>query len=1060
MNATEQAGREPSASAGGTGLIAYFAGNSIAANLLMVLILVSGVVAGLRVAVEDYPEFDWRTVTITVVAPGSSPREVEEDIVRRVEEGVIGFEGVQRVVSTSTEGLGTVQVELTTFANADEVLNDVKQAVDNIENFPPPNAELPDVKLTRINREALTLAVSSEVLNEDDLRRAAEDVHKELLQLPSTAQVDLFGTRDREISIELSEEELRRYGLSLAEVANTVRRASLNITSGELTTEAGSVVLHTVAKRTRGEDFAGIPVFTALDGTIVTLGNVAAIHDEFVEGEVMARVDGVPAVFIRVGLIEGQSIVQIADEVRHWLADYQAPRDVDVNVWNDMAQPHLDRFAGLARTGVAGVILVFILLILVFDLRAAVWITVGIPLSFAGALIFFGPANLTMNLGTLLAMFLMIGLVVDDALVVGESIAAERELGKGPLEAVIAGTKAVVSPITVAAATTVLAFVPFYFMTATSLQIFRVFPLVVFFVLAVSLVEAIFILPAHLGHADRWSLWPLHAVQARVSAWLQVLRDQTVGPAVSWSVRHVRVTLAGAVAVVVFSLLLLQFDAVRLVLTNYEQPTDYVQAELHLPVGTSLEVTRDAAQEVVAAIEAVNEQLPGEFIHSVSVVVGQPAQYPVIGAPITQSHIAGIGVHLNEPPLRRSTPEEVARAWRQNLGSIAHLDRIEFWSAPARTRPDVAYVLLHEDEAVLQQAASELQAFMQDIPGVVEIHDSLVPGKRHLRIELTPAGEAAGFTPLAVAAQLRANFHGVEVQRIQRGHEEIKVMVRYPPESRASLQALASERIRRPAGRGASGSGAANLGGDQTAEVPLLTVANLSESLELASRVRVNGEQAAEVNARADVAIVNPREARGIIESGIVPDLLERYPGLRIEPGGGVRDQGNNVRTLSLLLPVVLIAIYVLMAAFLRSYWKPLVAAAGFPISLAGAILLHWILGWNFDWMSVLGVIAVFGVVVNDALVLLDRYNIIRRENPMLPAIAAAAAATRHRFRAVFLTSMTTMVGLSPLLFERGEDLLFIVPFIVSMLGGLALSGVFILFVLPALVMVIDGAAE
>ncbi len=1056
MNATEQTGREPSASAGGTGLIAYFAGNPIAANLLMVLILVSGVVAGIRVAVEDYPEFDWRTVIVTVAAPGSSPREVEEDIVRRVEEGVIGFEGVQRVVSTSTEGLGTVQVELTTFANDDEVLNDVKQAVDNIENFPPPNAELPDVKLMRLNREALTLAVSSEVLNENDLRRAAEDVHKELLQLPSTAQVDLFGTRDREISIELSEEELRRYGLSLAEVANTVRRASLNITSGELTTEAGSVVLHTVAKRARGEDFAGIPVFTALDGTIVTLGDVAEIHDEFVEGEVMARVDGVPAVFVRVGLIEGQSIVQIADEVRHWLAAYQAPRDVDVSVWNDMAQPHLDRFASLARTGVAGVILVFILLILVFDLRAAVWITVGIPLSFAGALIFFGPANLTMNLGTLLAMFLMIGLVVDDALVVGESIAAERELGKGPLEAVVAGTKAVVSPITIAAATTVLAFVPFYFMTTTALQIFRVFPLVVFFVLAVSLVEAIFILPAHLGHAGRWSLWPLHAVQARVSAWLQVLRDQTVGPAVSWSVRHVRVTLAGAVGVVVFSLLLLRFDVVRLILTNYEQPTDYVQAELRLPVGTSLEVTRDAAQKVAAAIEAVNEQLPGEPVHSVSVVVGQPAQYPVVGAPTTQSHIAGIGVHLNEQPLRRSTPAEVARAWRQNLGSIAHLDRIEFWSAQARTRPDVAYVLLHEDEAVLQQAALELQSFMQDIPGVVEIHDSLVPGKRHLRIELTPAGEAAGFTPLAVAAQLRANFHGVEVQRIQRGHEEIKVMVRYPPESRASLQALASERIRRPAGRGASGPG----GGEQAAEVPLLTVANLSESLELASRVRVNGEQAAEVNARADVAIVNPREARGAIESGIVPDLLERYPGLRIEPGGGVRDQGNNVRTLSLLLPVVLIAIYVLMAAFLRSYWKPLVAAAGFPISLAGAILLHWLLGWDFDWMSGLGVIAVFGVVVNDALVLLDRYNIIRRENPMLPAIAAASAATRHRFRAVFLTSVTTMVGLSPLLFERGEDLVFIVPFIVSMLGGLALSGVFILFVLPALVMVIDGAAE
>ena len=1043
MNTMEPKGDDAQVSASRTGLIAYFAGNPIAANLLMVLILVGGVAAGLRLTVEDFPKYDWRTVTVTVLAPGSSPREVEEDIVRRIEESVIGSEGIRRVRSTSLENLGTVHVELTAFANANKVLDDVKQAVDNIANFPPLNAESPEVKLLEVNREVLTLAVSSAVLDEDALRLAAEEVHSELLKLSDTSRVDLHGTRNREISIELNEEELRRHGLSLNQVANTVQRASLNLTSGELRTEAGGVVLHTVAKRTRGEDFADIPVLTDPDGTIVTLGDVATIRDAFADGEVVARVDGVPAVFVRVGLTEGQSIVQVADQVRGWLAGYRAPRDVDIHVWNDRAQPHLDRFSSLTRTMVAGVILVFLLLVLVFDLRAAVWITAGIPLAFAGALVFFGPANLTMNIATLMALFLMIGLVVDDALVVGESIAAERERGKAPLAAAVDGVRAVASPITIAAATTVLAFVPFQFMTAGNIQIVTVFPLVVLFVLAVSLIEAVFILPAHLGHAGRWSLWPLSALQERVSGWLQALNDQTVVPAVSWAVRHVRLTLAAGVAVVALSVLLLRFDAVRLILV-FDQMSDYVQAELHMPVGTPLETTRAAAEQVAAAADAVNKELPGEPVKSVTILVGQPTKFPSYGPPTTASHIAGVGLHLNEPPLRRSTADEVARAWRRNLGPVAQVERLEVWRQQNRPGPDIAYTLLHADEAVLQQAAAEMRSFMQEIPGVAEISDSLAPGKRHLRVELTPAGKAAGLSPAAVAAQLRANFHGVEVQRIQRGREELKVMVRYPPEGRTSLQALADERIRLPKG----------------VEVPLSTVANLSESREPTTRTRVNGEQAAAVDARADVAVVVPQDARAQIESQLVPALLERYPDLRIDRGRRARDEGDTARTLALVLPIVLIAMYVLMAAFLRSYWKPLVAAAGFPLAFAGGVLLHWLLGWNFGWMSLFGMLAVFGVVVNDALVLLDRYNHIRNENPMVPAIAAAAAATRHRFRAVFLTSLTTVLGLSPLLYERSDDLLFIVPFVVSMVGGLVLTGVFILFVLPALVMVIDGARE
>ena len=1034
MNPTERA----------QGLIAYFAGNPVAANLLMVFILAAGVASGLRLAVQDFPEVDLRRVTVTVRAPGASPREVEEDIIRRVEESVIGFEGVDRVVSTSTEGLGRIDVELTTFANADKVLDDVQQAVDNIEAFPPPNAEQPEVELLRINREAMTLAVLSDVLDEDGLRRAAEDVRSALLQLPATSDVELFGTRDREISIELDEEELRRHRLSLAEVANSVRRVSVNLTFGELRTESGGVVLHTVAKRTRGEEFADIPLITQLDGTKVTLGDVAEIRDAFVDEEVIAKVDGVPAVMVRIALAEDQSVIEIADEVQGWLADYQAPRDVQVRIWNDKAKPQLDRFASLARTGTTGVVLVFLLLVLVFDLRAAVWITVGIPLSFLGSLIFFGPANLTVNLATTVALFLMIGLVVDDALVVGEGIAAERERGKGPLEAAIAGVRAVASPITIAAITTVLAFVPMYFITPPTFQIVNSFPLVALFVLVVSLIEALFILPAHLAHGGQWSLRPLRAIQDWVCAWLEAVRDRTVAPAVSWSVRNVPTTLACGIVVLVLPFLLLRFDAVRFTVLTAEQASQYVQADLHMPVGTPLETTHAAAETIAAATQAVNEQLPGEPIGSVSIFVGQLSEPPVAGSIPISSHLAGVRAQLNERPLRRSTVQEVERVWQQTLEPIVQAEKLEVSSAGANTGPTVAYALLHENEDMLGQAAAELRSFMEGIPGVIQIADSLAPGKRHLQVELTPTGEAAGLTPAAVGAQLRANFHGVEVQRIQRGHEEIKVMVRYPPERRASLQELASERIRRLDG----------------SEMPLSAVANLHESREQATRMRINGTQAVEVNARTDRLVVTAEEARQEIDRAFLPGLLERYPGLRIATAAGARDTQNMWRTLALLLPVMFIAMYALMAAFLRSYWKPLVAVAGLPIAFSGAVLGHWILGWDFTGVSIFGMIAALGVVVNDALVLLDRYNTIRRENPMLPAIAASAAAARHRFRAVFLTSVTTVAGLSPLLYERSDDLMFIVPFVVSMLGGLILSGLFILFILPTLVMLVEGSEE
>ena len=1046
MGTTDAERATPPGAAMKTGPIAYFAGNPIAANLLMLLIVVAGVVSGLRLPVQSYPSFESRVVTVTVRSPGSSPKEVEEDINRRVEESLIGLPGVERVVATATEGVGRISIELATFANADTVLRDVQSALDGMENFPPINAEQPEVEFRRLTNEVMTLAVSSSFATEDELRLVAEAVRSELLELPSVSQVTLRGTRDREIAIELSEEELRRNNLSFAEISSAVQRASLNLTFGELRTESGGVVLHTVSKRSVGEEFEDIPLITRLDGTIVTLGEVAEIRDGFVDEDIVSEVDGVPAILVQVDAAEQQSIVDMADDIRGWLASYEAPRGIAVSIWNDRARPALATVSKIIRNGVIGAVLVLILLVLAFDLRVAMWITLGIPISFIGSLIFFNPADLTLNLGTILGFFLMVGLVVDDALVVGESIAAERDSGKSAAEAAISGARAVVGPVTIGACTTILAFVPFLFVTAGSYQLVRVFPYVALFVLAASLIEAFFILPAHLSHEGRWSLWPLRALQDRVSGWIDEIRDRTVVPAVSWSVRQIWLAPVCGVLLVLVSLLLVGSGAVRLVIFDQETSVpENIQVDLYLPVGTPFAATLAAAEQVADAAYATNDQLEGESIEAVGILVGNIGSRALNENEVANSsHLAVVTVRLNERPVRTASPAEIERAWRRNIGDVSHLEKMEFQIARVRTRPGVSYALVHDDAEVLGQAASELRSLLTTMPGIYEISDSLSLGKRHLEIRLTPAGKAAGLTPAAIGGQLRANFHGVEVQRIQRGHEEIKVVVRYPRERRQSLSELASERIYRPGG----------------AEVPLSTVAQLTETREPATLLRIDGKQAAQVSARADAAVITPRQARRQIEQEFFPGLVAKYPGLGVELAEGARGERDMLETLAVLVPIVLIAMYVLMAAFLRSYWKPLVAVAGVPVAFAGAILGHWLLGWDLTAMSLFGIIAVAGVVVNDALVLLDRYNKIRLERTMLPAIAAAAAATRHRFRAVFLTSATTFLGLSPLLYERSDELIFLVPFVVSMLSGLVLSGVFTLFILPTLVMFAEGFRE
>ena len=1026
------------------GLIAFFARNPVAANLLMALLIVAGLVAALNLPMQSYARAKPSQITVTVYSTGSSAAEVNEDINRRLEEALIGLEGIDRIRTTAVQGLGVATLELKTFANRETVMKDVQDAVDRMEAFPPSNADRPEVELVSFEHEVITLAVASAHASESDLRSAAEQARTELQQFPSLSQISLRGARDREVTIELSEEALRRHDLSLSRVAAVVRRDSVNLSFGQLRTDSGDVVLHSLGKRTVGEEFADIPLITSSTGAIVTLGDVADISDGFADENIVSTLDGKPAVFVRVNSLEGTSIADITGHVRDWLDSYEPPPNVEVSIWNDQAETALERLAGIMRNSAIGLVLVFLLLILVFDLRVAVWITAGIPVSFIGAVAFFGLAGLTFNVFTIFGFFLLIGLVVDDALVVGESIASERAMGKSAVSAAVSGTRSVVGPVTVGGLTTMLAFVPMLFGVGFYDSL-RPFFYITAFVLAVSLVEAFLILPAHLSHERGWSRSPLKDIQERVSAWLDKVREKTVAPAVSWSIRHVWLTMAGALLVVVFAVLLVVTDTVRIIVFDEQgSTTDNVQVDMHLPVGSPFGDTLDAVERVVGAAYVADDRLGGNTVRSVRVLAGNVAA-PIIDITSPNgSHLASVVLKLHPRPIRSASLHEVEREWRKAVGGLARVETMRYQSSQIRSLAEVAVLLKHDDQEVLRQATTELRAALAAVPGSYELDDSLSLGKRHLEIDVTPAGYAAGLTPVAIGTHLRNSFFGTEVQRIQRGQEEIRVVLRYPDERRQSLHELASERIR--------------LAG-ATGDVPISAVATLNETQEPEELIRADGKQAALVTASVDETRTTPIQARRHLSREVFPVLRDKYPGLILDTSGGWRAEQKLFRNWALVIPIVIVAMYALMAAFLRSYWKPLAAAAGIPLAAAGAVIGHWVLGWDLTGQSLFGIIGVSGVVVNDVLVLLERYNKLRRERDV-PAIAAISWAANQRFRAVFLTSATTFLGLLPLLYERSDELVFLVPLAVSLIGGLIMSGFYVLFGLPALVMISRGFRE
>ena len=1028
----------------GGGLIGWFVRNPVAANLLMVVLLIGGMLAAGNLRTQVFPTIEPGVVTITVPYPGATPAEVEEGITRRVEEAVLGIDGVKRVSSTAQENAGAVTVELADFADEQIVKDDIQSAVEQLADFPPENAERESVVAPKPVGSVVTLVVVGNI-TPLELRQAAEEIERELLTQPGISLVSLSGDRDYEISIEVSEATLQKFGLSIDDVSRAVRAGSVDLAGGSIKTQAGEYLLRTNQRRLVGKEFESIVVRNLPDGAQILLGDIAMVRDGFSREKLQNTYNGRPAIFVEVSRADAEDIISVKNAVDLFMQNYTPPVGIDVLEFRDQTQVLEERINLLLRNALFGFALVFLFLVLMLDLKLAFWVSVGIATAFMGGFLLFGYAGVTITMVSLFGLIIVLGLVVDDAIVIGENIDAELASGKSGPRAAVDGVGGVFSPVLVGVMTTVAAFSPLLFVGGTFGDITKAIPIVVICVLIVSLVEAFFILPSHLSHGGAWSRGPLAAIQRRVAKRIDWISEHGVRRGVRFVARWRYATIGAAAAFFIICFSLVSSGLVKFIFFPTIEGND-IAATLAMPEGTPFARTEAAIEQLTDAAFAVAEKAKAErgedLFLSVAVTIGGSAAQG--GGPFGNTGFAAsentgqVQIELIPFGARRMSAAEIEREWRAALGEIEGVERLSFAGSIGNFGADVEFELAHADEETLVQAANALKLEVGRLPGANQIEDSFDLGKRQLLFELTDAGRAAGLTPNDVARQVRQTFFGDEVQRIQRGREEVQVFVRYPEEARQSLQTLDTSRIRLPDGGSA----------------PLYTVAKTTESRAYSSINRIDGRRIVTVTADIDEAISTPSIANQQLLTQILPDLEATYPGLKWAQAGSSREQSEDLASLGQAFIVVMLIIFALVATQLRSYLQPLAIIIAIPLGMAGAILGHFVLGYPLSFVSIFGIVALAGVAVNASVVLVDLYNRYRLDGSDM--VTAAADASARRFRPILLTTLTTALGLGPLLFETSPQAQFLIPMGVSLGFGILISGFMVLFVTPAVTLVIE----
>lgn len=1004
------------------GLIAWWARNSVAANLLMIACIIAGVLAFSRLEREVFPSASFNGATVSVAWPGASPQEIEEQIVLRIEESISDIDGVKHVNSTAREGVASINIEGVDSVDPTYFLNEIKNRVDGISTLPQ-DAFPPIVQQWRNQMPTQFIAIYGD-LEPRELYRLGRELRDELAQIPKGSPlVNNWGIRREEVSIEVSEEALRRYGVTFDDVARAIRGSSLNLAGGQVRTDTGNIQLATRNLADTEEEFERIIIRQLPDGSTIRVKDVANVIDGFEDSKSRREMNGLPTVNLAVQAPDTLNIVELSAAVNKWLEEKnkELEGDAELYIWFDFADLYHGRMQLVSSNAVVGLVLVMIVLLLFLRPTVALWVTVGIMVSFAGAFIFMPMVGVSLNMLSLFAFLLVIGVVVDDAIIVGEAIHNRVEEGGKGVDAAIIATQMMAKPVFFAVLTTMIAFLPWLFLSGGTSQFTKHITYTIIFALAFSLIESFLILPSHLAHMKKQNKEGVYyRLQSGFSEGLMAFADRFYRPVVKTALKFRYFTVAGFIGAFMISVALMAQGWIAFKFEPEVQGT-FLSLTVRMPEGSPWARTEQIFEEVEQAGDRLKARLNTDELKFVEAIyIGADEQ--------------NINAYVTIVPAekRKESTKEVAEIFRDILGEIPDAEEINIGYTINDGGPDLSFGIESDSLEELRLGVLDLQNFLRTMPGTYDVRNNLQSATPELQVELRPGAERFGLTLAEVSRQIRQAFYGEEVQRLPRGGQDVRVMVRYPKSARESLTTIEAMRVRTPDGR----------------EVPLTVVADAKFAPSFKRIERRDRERSAQITGELREGV--DREAiMKIYREEFVPEFRSRHPNVSIGQRGDAEAQSEFIQEYMQLQVFAFFAMYMLLAIAFGSYWQPVLIMSAIPFGYMGAVFGHMLFGLDFALFSFFGVAAAAGVVVNDNLVLIDYVNRLRDEGE--GAISALVKAGVGRFRPILLTSLTTFVGLLPIMFERSTDAQFLMPTVVSLAFGVFFATFVTLLFVPAM---------
>lgn len=1024
-------------------MIAWFARNSVAANLLMVTILAFGLFSLFKlIPLEIFPTIEKDEVSISMSLKGATPEDVESSLTIRIEESIADLEGIKQIKSTSSEGKSSVKVEIDKGYDAKVLLAEIKNRVDAINTFPS-EADKAVIEQTIRKRDVMVVTLSSDY-DEREIREYAQEIRDSIVQLDGVTQAELTGVRDFEISIEISQDTLIQYDLTIEDISNAINNSSLDLSSGNLKTTNGDVLVRIKSQAYTKDEFESIIIKRNSDGSIVLLKDIANVNDGFEETPIRSRLNGKNSVFIDIYRVGNESAIAVANAVKKYIQDKQSslPQGYELSYWDDDSQIVKNRLSILLSSAVQGSILIIILLTLFLRPVIAFWVFVGIPISFAGAFFLMPVFDVTLNNLSLFGFILVLGIVVDDAIVTGENIYTHLKKSPSGEMAAINGTIEVARPVTFGVLTTIAAFVPLAFVEGDRSTLFTQIPYVVIPVLIFSLIESKFILPAHLKHIklrqEKNKTSKLEEFQHKFADGFERLILKYYKPILNLAINNkfttITIFMSMLTLIVAFSLggwtKFIFFPRV---------PSESIEVNLTMPSGTPFEITNQHITHLTKTAEQLREKYRDENTNE-SVIKNIMT---VVGGRGGVSNQGSVEFEITPPEKRelKVTSEELAKQWRQLSGDIIGAETVEYRAERGRGGYPIDIQLTSSSMQTLNIVSNEIKKYLENFDTVFDISDSLSDGKEELKIELTKEGKLLGITKQEISSQIRAAIYGIEVQSIQRGRDDVKVMIRYEKEDRKSIANL-NELI---------------ITTNNKDKIPLSNIATLVPSKGPSSILRTDRFRTINVTADIDKQNTNIFALQSDLES-YLDELLLKYPDVKYSFEGEQKEQAETFGSLVYSLAFAIFAIYVLLAIPFKSYVQPLIVMSVIPFGIIGAVMGHWILGMDLTVLSLMGMLALMGVLVNDSLVLVDYINKTYEEKKdIMYAILNAGVA---RFRPVMLTSLTTFIGLVPLLFDKSTTAQFLIPMATSLGFGILFATFTTLILVPVHYLIVHNVVK